>query len=260
MLFNSNRIALADEAGSSEVDGGYLASASDLLIGLLFVFIILVVVLALEQQRQAVAAKDAAKKQGDPRGWVTSSIGKKVQEAVPTIEVHPATGVLTLPEGVLFDSGSAVIRSTGIEDLDKVVKVLGEVLPCYVASPKKKCEENAGNHEIDTIFVEGHTDNRPLLRTKSDGTKYDNKNLSFDRARAVYENFVDRPDGSRLGQFRNSNEQPIFSMSGYSDTRLLPGIDGADQKNRRVDLRIVLTYRKPLEEAMPGVGRISGKP
>jgi flagellar motor protein MotB len=92
-----------------------------------------------------------------------------------------------------------------------------------------------------------------LLRKNADGTKYDNKSLSFDRARAVYENFVDRTDGSQLGQFRNASKQPIFSMSGYADTRLLSGIEGADQRNRRVDLRIVLTYRKPIDEAIPGI-------
>ena len=59
MFLNLRRPSATDETTSSEVDGGYLASASDLLIGLLFVFIILVVVLALEQQRQAVAAKVA---------------------------------------------------------------------------------------------------------------------------------------------------------------------------------------------------------
>jgi flagellar motor protein MotB len=219
----------------------------------------LVVVLALEQQAQAVAAKEALAKKyvGDPRGSVTASIGRKVREAVPTIEVHPATGVLTLPEGVLFDTGSAVIRPSGIADLNKVAMVLREVLPCYVASPKKLCGDNVGNHEIDTIFVEGHTDSRPLLRKNADGTKYDNKSLSFDRARAVYENFIDRTDGSELGQFQNANKQPLFSMSGYADTRLVSGIDGSDQRNRRVDLRIVLTYRKPIDEAIPEVLRAS---
>ena len=59
MLPYIRRESPVDDDASGEPDGGYLASASDLMIGLLFVFIILVVVLALEQQRQAVAARDA---------------------------------------------------------------------------------------------------------------------------------------------------------------------------------------------------------
>ena len=242
---NSGR---APEA-SSETEGGYLASASDLMIGLLFVFIILVVVLALEQQRQAAAAKDAiARKSGDPRGDVTSSIGRKIRDQVKTVVVNPATGVLTLPEETLFSTGSAVLNPDGVTELDKVAKILDEVLPCYVTKAQRTCPENPGGHEIDTIFVEGHTDSRPLNRLG-----YDNTNLSFDRARAVYRLLIERGDGSRLGQLRNSNKQPLFSMSGYADTRLAVDTDGNDSRNRRVDLRIVLTYKKPADELVPGL-------
>jgi len=232
-----------------ETDGGYLASASDLMIGLLFVFIILVVVLALEQQRQAIAAKEAiARKIGDPRGDVTSSIGRKIRDQVKTVVVNPATGVLTLPEETLFGSGSAILSPDGVIELDKVARILDEVLPCYVAKPQNKCSDNPGGHEIDTIFVEGHTDSRPLNRAG-----YDNTNLSFDRARAVYRLLIDRSDETKLFQLRNSNKQPLFSMSGYADTRLVADTEGTDSKNRRVDLRIVLTYKKPIDEIVPNL-------
>ena len=240
---------------SSEPEGGYLASASDLMIGLLFVFIILVVVLALEQQRQAAAAKDAiARKSGDPRGDVTSSIGKKIRDQVKTVVVNPATGVLTLPEETLFSTGSAILNPDGITELDKVATILNDVLPCYVAKTQGACKDNPGGHEIDTIFVEGHTDSRPLNRPN-----YDNTNLSFDRARAVYRLLIERGDGSSLGQLRNSNKQPLFSMSGYADTRLAIDTDGEDSRNRRVDLRIVLTYKKPTDELLPGLTFGKGK-
>jgi flagellar motor protein MotB len=101
--------------------------------------------------------------------------------------------------------------------------------------------------------VEGHTDNRPLQRANG----YDNTNLSFDRARAVYRLLAERADETRLQQLRNSNRQPLFSMSGYADSRLVADTDGADSKNRRVDLRIVLTYKKPVEELVSGL--VSGK-
>jgi chemotaxis protein MotB len=254
MLPYTRRRSPVDDDTSGEPDGGYLASASDLMIGLLFVFIILVVVLALEQQRQAVAARAAiAKKSGDPRGDVTTSIGEKIRKQVKTVVVNPATGVLTLPEETLFASGSAVVSPSGIVELGKVARILDEVLPCYVAKPQKVCAENSGGHEIDTIFVEGHTDNRPLQRANG----YDNTNLSFDRARAVYRLLAERADETRLQHLRNSNRQPLFSMSGYADSRLVADTDGADSKNRRVDLRIVLTYKKPVDELVSGM--VSGK-
>lgn len=250
-IFNRRRLA-ATGSEQPDVDGGYMASASDLMIGLLFVFIILVVVLALEQQRQAAEIKETKRKNSKvqpPIVGVTESIGKRIKSQVPTIEVHPATGVLTLPEDMLFSTGKAELNPQGIEALKKIADQLVTVLPCYVATPKKACTDNPGEHEIDTIFVEGHTDSQRLARPN-----YDNFNLSFDRARAVYSLLLDDPSAAALKTFQNTNKQPIFSMSGYADTRWAPGVaSGLNAKNRRVDLRIVLTYKKPLDDDLATV-------
>ena len=245
-MFSRRRVATND-GEQPDIDGGYMASASDLMIGLLFVFIILVVVLALEQQRQAAEIKETKRKNSKvqpPIVGVTESIGKRIKLQVPTIEVHPATGVLTLPEDMLFSTGKAELNPQGIEALRKIAEQLVIVLPCYVATPKRACPDNPGEHEIDTIFVEGHTDSQPLARPN-----YDNFNLSFDRARAVYSLLLDDPKVEALKSFQNANNQPLFSMSGYADTRWAPGAtNGLNAKNRRVDLRIVLTYKMPLDE------------
>jgi chemotaxis protein MotB len=278
------------QSSNNESEGGYLASASDLMIGLLFVFIILVVVLSLEQQQSTRTAQESEKKaiasakekdtlaremaalaiqtkvpitvtpkitikpitpkpkiiiseQNDPRGLVTESIGKKIREFVPTIEVYPSTGVITLPETMLFASGSAELSQRGIEAVTQLATQLEKILPCYVATPYIACDENPQKSEIDTIFVEGHTDSRPLIREN-----YDNTNLSFDRARSVYRLLALRRNNINLLQFKNQNGQPLFSISGYADTRPVPGEDGLADKNRRVDLRIVLAYKKSPRE------------
>jgi len=252
MAILHRRRAAGNSSAQPDVDGGYMASASDLMIGLLFVFIILVVVLALEQQRQAAEIKESKLKNGKyvpPIVGVTESIGKRIKAQVPTIEVHPATGVLTLPEDMLFSTGKSELNPQGVEALKKIADQLATVLPCYVATPKMECADNPSKHEIDTIFVEGHTDSQPLARPN-----YDNFNLSFDRARAVYSLLLDGSQAEALRSFHNANTQPLFSMSGYADKRWAPGAaNGFDAKNRRVDLRIVLTYKKPLEDDLASV-------
>lgn len=240
------------EESAAEADGGYLASASDLMIGLLFVFIILVVVLALEQRRQQQAIdveRAGLLGAGDPRGSVTTAIGDGVKAALPGVRVDRESGVISLPEDVLFDLGSAELSSKGRDALAGAVERLVAVLPCFVANQRGlgACPENTYGHEIETIFIEGHTDNRPLLRRG-----YDNTNLSLDRARAVQRALVQE---SPLQGYRNKSDQPLFSFSAYADTRPLRGIDPSDAKNRRVDLRIVLTYR-PIEELIPGLARV----
>jgi flagellar motor protein MotB len=97
---------------------------------------------------------------------------------------------------------------------------------------------------IETIFIEGHTDNIPFAA----GTG-DNYRLSLDRARTVEATLV---QDSALKNMRNEAGQPIFSFSAYADSRPRPGVDPADPSNRRVDLRVVLTYR-PINEVLPGL-------
>lgn len=230
----------------NDSDGGYLASASDLLIGLLFVFIILVVVLALEQRRQQQAMEEERAGligRGDPRGTVTDAIGAGLAPALPGIRIDRESGVISLPEDVLFDLGSAKLSPKGQHALKSAVSSLVSVLPCYVANQRQgsSCTSNPYGHEIETIFIEGHTDNRRLLRPG-----YDNTNLSLDRARSVEGALV---QGTPLQSYRNQSGQPLFSFSAYADSRPLKGTAPSDARNRRVDLRIVLTYR-PIEELL----------
>jgi chemotaxis protein MotB len=177
--------------------------------------------------------------QNDPRGLVTESIGRKIREFIPAIEVYPATCIITLPESMLFEINSSVLSPRGISAVNQLAMQLEKILPCYVAKPQVLCDQNPQKSEIDTIFVEGHTDSRPLI-----SETYDNTNLSFDRARSVYKLLAQRKDKIDLLKFKNHNEQQLFSMSGYADTRPVPGENGLSDKNRRVDLRIVLAYKK----------------
>lgn len=228
----------------NDSDGGYLASASDLLIGLLFVFIILVVVLALEQRRQQQvmeAERTNLIGRGDPRGTVTDAIGAGLEPTLPGIRIDRESGVISLPEDVLFDRGIAALSPKGKTALRNAVSSLAATLPCYVANQRhhKNCIGNPHGHEIETIFIEGHTDNVPLFRPG-----YDNTNLSLDRARSVERALV---QGTPLQGYRNQSGQPLFSFSAYADSRPLKDTAPSDARNRRVDLRIVLTYR-PIEE------------
>ena len=233
----------------SDSENNYLASASDLMIGLLFVFIILVVVLALQQRNQAQLAAQAKKKAeeemqqllhaGDPRGRVTSAIGNSLKKVLD-VRIDPESGVISLPEKVLFESGKAELTEEGQHALaGSVQQYLTNILPCYVASErtKKDCPDNKAGDEIETIFIEGHTDDVPMLKPG-----YDNTNLSLDRARAVTRALV---QNSPLNSYRNKLDQPLFSLSAYAETRPLKGTLPSDAKNRRVDLRIVMSYRPP---------------
>ncbi len=221
-----------DLPSSGGGEQSYLASAADLMIGLLFVFIIMVAFLALQKK----AEQEAKEGDRDPRGTVTLAIGNEIKATLQAVKIDPASGVITLPEELLFDIGSSVLKETAVERLSETSKKLGGILHCFVANQRatSNCKNNPFGHEIDTIFIEGHTDSRPMNREGG------NTKLSLDRAISVNNSLV---QGTPLTNYKNHQGHPIFSYSAYAENRPLIKDDPTDGRNRRVDLRIVLTYR-----------------
>lgn len=108
---------------------------------------------------------------------------------------------------------------------------------------------------IDTIFIEGHTDKVPYNNTNIFG----NWGLSTLRAISVWE-YIEQ---DRLSKLKNKDNKPLFSVSGYANTRPNPcSKDGdptlrtieacgdfrkienlseleSNEKNRRIDIRFV---------------------
>ncbi len=249
-MFMHQRRSSASSQAAPAAEGNYLASASDLMIGLLFVFIILVVVLALEQRRK----DDGIKRADDPRGTVVNVLGEALAPTLGrSIRIDPATGVISLPEALLFGIGKATLQPEGEHALRQAAEALQQVLPCFVANQRAgqaECKQNLAGHQIDTIFIEGHTDSRPM-----NIPGYTNTNLSLDRAQAVNKVLVAE---SNLSGYRNKQSQPIFSFSAYADSRPIAGTDSTDSRNRRVDLRIVMTYR-PIAELMNAMDQPAGR-
>lgn len=230
------------QASGAGEETNYLVSATDLMAGLLFVFIIMVAYLAL--QKQIEASQRGA--QRDPRGVVTKLIGKELARTMPNIVVDAEKGLITLPEDALFASGSAVLRKPARDRLRTMSANLEDSLRCFVASERRRngCADVPRSREIDTIFIEGHTDSVPLLRPGG------NLQLSLERAISVNQALV---KSSRLEKFRNRHNQPIFAFSAYGDQRLLVTSNPASAKNRRVVLRIVLSYQP--EQGVKGRSR-----
>ena len=231
----------SEQMHADEAEHSYLGSAADLMVGLLFVFIIMVAFLALQDK----STKPDGKPPESPVDVVTSRIGMEIKKSLPGVEVNPSTGVITLPEGALFDLGSSILKESAVLELNDAAKRLTAVLKCYVSNQRAMltCSQNPEGHEIDTIFIEGHTDSRPMNR---DGG---NIKLSLDRAISVNNALMQY--GS-LATFRNKLDQPIISYSAYADTRPLVKSDPSDGKNRRVDLRIVLAYKPPVVNTLIG--------
>ena len=228
MIYRNNRYL--DKQQSNEQS--FMISVSDIMVGMLFLFIIMIAYFTykfrLEQQKRLSDV--------DPRGYVTSLIGAEIKRSMPDIRIDPSNGIITLPEELLFDIGSSVIKPSVVNKLRDISNKLETVIMCFVANQRvhQDCSKNPHGHEIETIFIEGHTDNRPMLK---DGG---NIKLSLDRALSVNAALV---DSTPLENFKNKDNYSIFSFAAYADKRLLIKNNPSDARNRRVDLRIILTYK-----------------
>jgi chemotaxis protein MotB len=237
-----NRSSAADRLPRQNGEG-YLASSADLMIGILFIFIIMVVYLAVEIKRVQVDGTRSA----DPVRTLVDELGRRLKSRGIGVELDPDSGVISLPADALFNKGAHIPRENALETINKTNEVLSQVIPCYVRATKKttsECTElNKRGVELETVMVEGHTD---ADQYANDPDK--NWHLGLDRARFVF-NELGRGE---LGLLRNGKGQPILGVSSYADTRpaklstaSLSTDETADvkEKDRRVELRFILSYQ-----------------
>jgi chemotaxis protein MotB len=238
-----------------DAEDSYLASLSDLIIGVLFVFIILLMAFALNYR---VAQTDADVKQQEltkrnqqlsdahnERKELLERVQKTLRDKGIPVEIDINNGVLRLPESLLFDSGKAELRDTGVEALRIVAQNLSQILPCYATSksPSIKCvatEKKA--RRLEAIFIEGHTDNVPIHNVSFK----DNWDLSVARAKGTY--LALTKGAPELEQMENERAQPLLSFSAYAERRpIVPNdSDNGRRKNRRIDLRFIMAVPKAM--------------
>ena len=237
------------KADREEVEeAGYLASASDLMVGLLFVFIIMVVILS-----QRVNEAESEIKNSDPLGSAVGTIGEKIRQSGVPVAIDPASGVITLPADTLFPKGLAELNTGGMVVLGRAKVALNGILPCYIYSERKNrsnCPPNPNEVEIETIFIEGHTDATPLQRGI-----YTNWHLGLDRAHAVYDVLT---VGS-MQNFKNERSLDVVGISSYADKRPNKDDPKDDAKNRRVELRFVLAFKAQVNKSAPDVKSVQDK-
>lgn len=167
--------------------------------------------------------------------------------------IDPASGVITLPADTLFPKGLAELNTGGVEVLGRAKEALNGILPCYIYSERKNrinCPANPNEVEIETIFIEGHTDSTPLQRGI-----YTNWHLGLDRAHAVYDVLTVGP----MQNFKNERSLDVVGISSYADKRPNKDEPTDDAKNRRVELRFVLAFKPQTNKSVPDTRSLQDK-
>ena len=268
-----------EEEGSD----GYFASVSDMMVGILFVFLLMLVVFALNyreaEQKQEVsraeleAAKEEARLQtlradrlrnlleqaaaqlqhdieasSNARDRLLTSLESTLLQHNIQVWVDRRAGILHLPGDLLFGTLSATLAPKQRESVGILSNALVQILPCFTPIPDRTHCDPADLPILETVLVEGHTDRRPIGNVAT-GFR-DNDQLSTERALAVFAE-LHRVQPS-LDELRNADRSyPLLGVSGFGAQRPLPQAEGntdADYAlNRRIDLRFLLARTAELE-------------
>ena len=228
----------------------YFVSMTDMLVGMLFIFLILLMYFALQlsQQREQYEIENRRlKDSAEERTRILEEVKRDLEMQGVQVKVDLSTGVLRLPNEILFSKGRADISAEGKKTLTILAGSLQKVLPCYTESGRDErgadCEDTP--HRIEALFIEGHTDSDPI----APGANFkDNWELSTARATETYRALVSAQAGlESLSSAIGQKSQPILSVAGYSDRR--PVVEGEDEAakstNRRIDLRLIMVSPRP---------------
>jgi flagellar motor protein MotB len=234
---------------SSKVDDDnpYWISFSDIMSGLLVIFVLASLALILELTVTRFEVSEAIReiaKAEQIRRDILLEIEEELRKKNIEVEISDNHTVLRIPEDILsFANNEYKIPES--DDIKKTVLEIGHTL--YSAITK----ESRWTH-LDTIFIEGHTDRRPTKR------RMGNWGLSTFRAISVW-NYWNKmlPENEHLESLVNHNGLPLFSVSGYAETRpiqIKQETENDFKKNRRIDIRF--TVRKPAIEEFRNIKRL----
>jgi chemotaxis protein MotB len=222
-----------------EEEESYFVSMADMMVGLLFVFIILLLYFALQfrQTTHDIASAD------ESRAAILTRLDQALRAQGLRVSIDIDQGVLRLPENVLFDVGQPGLTPRGQQAVAILGRAMTAVLPCYAwPRPARGCPPTS--QHLDAIFIEGHTDSDPLAGRRGAAIR-DNLDLSVMRATNTYRALLTATPS--LGALRNrppgaETPQPILSVSGYGADRPVDasGTPDAKRRNRRIDLRFLM--------------------
>jgi chemotaxis protein MotB len=234
---------------------GYLVSVSDIMAGLLFVFIITLVAFVmqfqyasdkteLEQQALQIVQQNLQVKIDDMtnarelRKSLLSQIQGELEEQGVKVQIDLEQGILRLTEETIrFRTAKSSLDEQPKQNIKIISEVLAGLLPCYTGTPRPelKCRK-VTQGKLEAVFIEGHTDNVPIK-----GSAYSNWELSAQRAINTYKYMRQVQPG--LAELENSRDEPLFSVAGYADSRPQYSHDQPtdDARNRRIDMRFIMT-------------------
>jgi flagellar motor protein MotB len=218
----------------------YFVSMTDMMVGLVFIFIILLMFYVL-QFRNVTDQLNGADR---TRTQILEKLQQTLKSKGVEVTIDKQNGVLHLPDAILFDSGHPELKPLGVIAVHHLAEALSDVVPCYTDRGESGLPSSCppdNHHRIESVYLEGHTDTDNFTGA---GALSDNWDLSVKRATNTYRELIRARDELRLLCSRNPSGacEPVLSVSGYGAQRPIDTGTSLEAKarNRRIDLRLIM--------------------
>lgn len=233
-------------------DGHYYISISDLMTSLLFIFILILAYMMLSfVQKQDVLKQEIIEQEKkqlyldvkikklelniEARKDLLQSLKDELLKEEINVEIDKENGNMRLKSDLLFQSGSADISDEGKRQIGKIARML--VL---------KLKEEKYLTAIDTVFIEGHTDDKPINNSYKYGRNWTNKELSSQRAINTFSE-MNLETNNEILSLKNIKNKSLLSYSGYAETRPLCFEDNDECRNKNRRIEFYFTVNTPLD-------------
>ena len=207
-------------------EGHYWISISDLMTSLLFIFIIILAYTILTFSQESEAYEENFNARSDLLNELKTVLAKRDID----VDIDPQNGNMRIRSDTFFAIGSAELSKEGVQKIGEIARQI-----------RDKMKGKRFQKAIDTVFIEGHTDNRPFTTTGS--RRWTNMELSSQRA---INSFLVMDGAAELKQMKNTDGKFLFSYSGYGATRPVDMNDTVEarNKNRRIEFFFALSSPK----------------
>jgi flagellar motor protein MotB len=265
----------SSQSAETEEKKDIFAPVADLMVGVVFIFIIMVMALSLLIMEDAVprATFDEAEASrqrladfvkhfrdvgvapmlnklaaaNERRALILLQLKKRLETSNINVEIDDKNGTIRLPSGKLFENakadptkdGEAIIRQLGV--------AIAEIVPCYLASTERPagCRSEGGSGFLSAVYIEGHTDNSQF---KSAVDRFRN-NWDLSAARAIEAFRIISESDQRISRLKNPEGKALVGVSGYADTRPVDDMLTPAQReertvkeaDRRIEVRLIMT-------------------
>lgn len=226
---------------------GFFASLNDLLIGLLFLFILLLMAFALRYQqasdqasKQIASLQERITERAGRRTELLQSIDGRLKAQGIILDIDPEKGEIRLLGDQLFKLNSSELNPEALPKLRALALELEDSLPCYSAERLVRDDCSPQSTPLfEAVYVEGHTDDLQFANSPDA-----NWSLSSERAIKAYRQM--RLFAPKLKDIKNADgSATMFGVSAYADQRPLPtnpelSVEQTRAQNRRIAFRFLL--------------------